>query len=97
MAKRICFSFAGDLGPARTVPGGHLVYTDEANLWFTTNVRQFEDRAVAPTSDGSVERDLLPARRVKGKTSVVELASGAGLMPGCCLLRRLILWRRENP
>ncbi|CAE7463061.1 GIP, partial [Symbiodinium necroappetens] len=70
------------LGPARTVPGGHLVYTDEANLWFTTNVRQFEDRAVAHTSDGSAERDLLPARRVKGKTSVVELASGAGLMPG---------------
>ena len=70
------------LGPARTVPGGHLVYTDEKNLWFTTNVRQFEDRAVVPSSDGSEERDLLPARRVKGKTSVVELASGAGLMPG---------------
>ncbi|CAE7279098.1 GIP [Symbiodinium microadriaticum] len=70
------------LGPARTVPGGHLVYTDEENLWFTTNVRQFEDRVVVPASDGSEERDLLPARRVKGKTSVVELASGAGLMPG---------------
>ena len=32
------------LGPARSVPGGHMVYTDEGNLWFTTNIRQFDDR-----------------------------------------------------
>ncbi|CAE7297817.1 unnamed protein product, partial [Symbiodinium sp. KB8] len=70
------------LGPARTVPGGHLVYTDENNLWFTTNIRQFEERAgVGPTS-AAAEPDLLPARRVRGKSSVVELASGSGLMPG---------------
>ena len=31
------------LGPARSVPGGHLVLTDEGNLWYTTNVRQFEE------------------------------------------------------
>ncbi|CAE7778026.1 unnamed protein product [Symbiodinium sp. CCMP2592] len=73
------------LGPARSVPGGHMVYTDEGNLWFSTNIRQFEDRAV----DGEEERgggplvpDLLPARRVTGKTSAVELASGASLLPG---------------
>ena len=32
------------LGPARSVPGGHMVYTDEGNLWFTTNIRQFEEK-----------------------------------------------------
>ena len=70
------------LGPARTVPGGHLVYTDESNLWFTTNIRQFEERAGVGPASTTVEPDLLPARRVKGKSSVVELASGSGLMPG---------------
>ncbi|CAE7278448.1 GIP, partial [Symbiodinium microadriaticum] len=70
------------LGPARTVPGGHLVYTDENNLWFTTNIRQFEDRGGFESTASKSEPDLLPARRVKGKTSVVELASGSGLMPG---------------
>ena len=29
------------LGPARSVPGGHLVFTDEGNLWYTTSIRQF--------------------------------------------------------
>ena len=71
------------LGPARSVPGGHMVYTDEGNLWFTTSIRQFEERGVveeAPTVP--LAPDLLPARRVKGKTRAVELASGAGLLPG---------------
>ena len=71
------------LGPARSVPGGHMVYTDEGNLWFTTSIRQFEDRE-AETEPSIVPSapDLLPARRVKGKTRAVELASGAGLLPG---------------
>ena len=71
------------LGPARSVPGGHMVYTDEGNLWFTTSIRQFEDReAEAESSAVPPAPDLLPARRVKGKTRAVELASGAGLLPG---------------
>ncbi|CAE7806981.1 unnamed protein product [Symbiodinium sp. CCMP2592] len=41
------------LGPARSVPGGHMVYTDEGNLWFTTNLRQFEERD--PGADGASE------------------------------------------
>ncbi|CAE7733563.1 unnamed protein product [Symbiodinium sp. CCMP2592] len=41
------------LGPARSVPGGHMVYTDEGNLWFTTNIRQFEERD--PGADGASE------------------------------------------
>ena len=73
------------LGPARSVPGGHMVYTNEGNLWFTTNVRQFEDRVYddgRPGSSADPAPDLLPARRVKGKTTAVELASGASLLPG---------------
>ncbi|CAE7662849.1 unnamed protein product, partial [Symbiodinium sp. CCMP2592] len=73
------------LGPARSVPGGHMVYTDEGNLWFTTNICQFEE--CDPGTDGasgpaSSPPDLLPARRVRGKTTAVELASGASLLPG---------------
>ena len=60
-----------------------MVYTDEGNLWFTTSIRQFEDREVeGEASPASLAPDLLPARRVKGKTRAVELASGAGLLPG---------------
>ncbi|CAE7621651.1 unnamed protein product [Symbiodinium sp. CCMP2592] len=73
------------LGPARSVPGGHMVYTDEGNLWFSTNIRQFEDRAADGDEDRKAESsppDLLPARRVTGKTSAVELANGASLLPG---------------
>ena len=71
------------LGPARSVPGGHMVYTDEGNLWFTTSIRQFEDREEGPGScEGPPAPDLLPARRIKGKTRTVELASGVGLLPG---------------
>ena len=73
------------LGPARSVPGGHMVYTDEGNLWFTTNIRQFDDRGPEgdPTAKSSVPLpDLLPARRVRGKTTTVDLASGASLLPG---------------
>ncbi|CAE7432980.1 GIP [Symbiodinium microadriaticum] len=71
------------LGPARSVPGGHLVFTDEGNLWFTTNVRQFEE---PPKKDEGAMADVEvlapPARRVRRKSSVVELADGMGLMPG---------------
>ncbi|CAE7442809.1 GIP, partial [Symbiodinium necroappetens] len=71
------------LGPARSVPGGHLVLTDEGNLWYTTNVRQFEE---PPREDeGAVadaEAPSPPARRIRRKSSIVELAGGVGLMPG---------------
>ena len=71
------------LGPARSVPGGHLVFTDEGNLWYTTNVRQFEE----PPGDEEelvVEPDspVPPARRIRRKSSVVELAGGVSVMPG---------------
>ena len=71
------------LGPARSVPGGHLVFTDEGNLWYTTNIRQFD----APPGDdelGDVEKEVHapPARRVRRKSSIVELAGDIGLMPG---------------
>ncbi|CAE7291385.1 GIP, partial [Symbiodinium microadriaticum] len=71
------------LGPARSVPGGHLVLTDEGNLWYTTNVRQFEE---PPKEDegaaADTEAPVPPARRIRRKSSVVELAGGVGLMPG---------------
>ena len=71
------------LGPARSVPGGHLVLTDEGNLWYTTNVRQFEE---PPKEDegaaADTEAPIPPARRIRRKSSVVELAGGVGLMPG---------------
>ena len=73
------------LGPARSVPGGHMVYTDEGNLWFTTNIRQFQDHSYnegAPHAKDFSTLDLLPSRRVRGKTTAVELASGASLLPG---------------
>ena len=67
------------LGPVRSVPGGHLVLTDEGNLWCATNVRQFQD---LPALDGASEADVeLPAHpplwRVRKKSSIVELAGGA--------------------
>ena len=71
------------LGPARSVPGGHLVLTDEGNLWYTTNVRQFQD---PPAEDETEKEDVEilhpPARRVRRKSSIVELAGGVSLMPG---------------
>ena len=71
------------LGPARSVPGGHLVLTDEGNLWYTTNIRQFQD---PPAEDETEKEDVEilhpPARRVRRKSSIVELAGGVGLMPG---------------
>ena len=71
------------LGPARSVPGGHMVLTDEGNLWFTTHVRQFEEKSRdGEDTEELHEPDLLPARRVRGKTRAVELASGASLLPG---------------
>ena len=68
------------LGPARAVPGGHLVYTDEGNLWYTTHIRQFEDYVV----DGDAPEPPVPppARRIRRKSSIVELAGGVGLLPG---------------
>ena len=68
------------LGPARTVPGGHLVYTDEGNLWYTTHIRQFEDYV----ADGDAPEPSAPppARRIRRKSSVVEFAGGVGLLPG---------------
>ena len=63
------------LGPARAVPGGHLVLTDEGNLWYTTNIP-----APAAEEGGSDADSELPAhppvRRVRGKSSIVELAGG---------------------
>ncbi|CAE7397602.1 GIP [Symbiodinium sp. CCMP2592] len=71
------------LGPARSVPGGHLVFTDEGNLWYTTHIRQFED---PPAEDEAYEAEadepVPPARRVRRKSSIVDLAGGVGLMPG---------------
>ena len=72
------------LGPARAVPGGHLVLTDEGNLWYSTNIRQFP---APPEPEGGSEADSEapghpPARRVRGKSSIVELAGGVGLIPG---------------
>ncbi|CAE7413089.1 GIP [Symbiodinium sp. CCMP2592] len=71
------------LGPVRSVPGGHLVLTDEGNLWFTTNVRQFKD---PPTAEGGSDADVElplhpPLRRVRRKSSIVDLAGGVGLLP----------------
>ena len=64
-----------NLGPARAVPGGHLVLTDEGNLWYTTNIP-----APAAEEGGSDADSELPAhppvRRVRGKSSIVELAGG---------------------
>ena len=72
------------LGPVRSVPGGHLVLTDEGHLWYTTNIRQFKDPPVA--GEVTDADDELPAhppvRRVRGKSSIVELAGGVGLIPG---------------
>ncbi|CAE7314814.1 GIP, partial [Symbiodinium sp. CCMP2592] len=72
------------LGPVRSVPGGHLVLTDEGNLWYTTNVRQFKDH---PTGEGGSDADgehppPPPLRRVRRKSSIVDLAGGVGLIPG---------------
>ena len=71
------------LGPARSVPGGHLVFTDEGNLWYTTNVRQFDDHPKEPDDcEADTERPAAPYRRVRRKSSIVELAGGVGLIPG---------------
>ena len=72
------------LGPARSVPGGHLVLTDEGNLWYTTNVRQFQDPPAEEEEDEKEDIDILhpPARRIRRKSSIVELAGDVGLMPG---------------
>ena len=63
---------------------GHLVLTDEGHLWYTTNVRQFPEPPVA--EDGFEADNELPShppvRRVRGKSSIVELAGGVGLIPG---------------
>ena len=72
------------LGPARSVPGGHMVLTDEGNLWYTTNIRQFQD---LPDQGGASDADAEPPahpplRRVRRKSSIVELAGGVGLIPG---------------
>ncbi|OLQ09932.1 Copia protein [Symbiodinium microadriaticum] len=71
------------LGPARSVPGGHLVFTDEGNLWYTTSIRQF-DHPPADVEAGEAEGEVHvpPARRIRRKSSIVELAGGVGLMPG---------------
>ena len=66
------------------MPGGHLVLTDEGNLWYTTNIRQFP---APPEPEGDSEADgELPAhpplRRAGGKSSIVELAGGVGKIPG---------------
>ena len=68
------------LGPARTVPGGHLVYTDEGNLWYTTHIRQFEDYVV--DDDAPEPSAPPPARRIRRKSSIVEFAGDVGLLPG---------------
>ena len=72
------------LGPVRAVPGGHLVLTDEGHLWYTTNIRQFTEPA--PADAGSEADGELPphppVRRVRRKSSIVDLAGGVGLLPG---------------
>ena len=73
------------LGPARTVPHGHLVFTDEGNLWFTTNIRQFDDlREGDVAEEGDREPDP-PPRRVRGKSSI----GGCGGLPGLSALSAL--------
>ena len=72
------------LGPARAVPGGHLVLTDEGNLWYSTNIRQFP---APPDPEGGSEADgelpvHPPLRRVRGESSIVELAGGVGQYQG---------------
>ena len=50
------------LGPARDVPGGHVVLTEDDHLWNTCNVRQLPDVPMEP--DPST---LATRRRVVGK------------------------------
>ncbi|CAE7666959.1 GIP, partial [Symbiodinium necroappetens] len=50
------------LGPARDVPGGHIVLTEDDHLWNTCNVRQLPDVPMEP--DPST---LATRRRVVGK------------------------------
>ena len=52
------------LGPARDVPGGHVVLTEDDHLWNTCNVRQLPD--VPMESDPST---MATRRRVGGKKS----------------------------
>ena len=74
---------AAYLGPARSVPGGHLVFTDEGNLWYTTHIRQFDDPP-KETDDYEADTEIsaAPARRVRKRSGIVELAGSVGLIPG---------------
>eukprot|EP00439_Symbiodinium_sp_Y106_P083529 s1339_g23.t1 len=50
------------LGPARDVPGGHVVLTEDNHLWNTCNVRQLPDVPMEPDPSTLVTR-----RRILGK------------------------------
>ncbi|CAE7319100.1 GIP [Symbiodinium sp. CCMP2592] len=56
------WSSAVYLGPARDVPAGHVVLTDDNHLWNTCNVRQLPDVPMEP--DPST---LAARRRISGK------------------------------
>ena len=50
------------LGPARDVPGGHVVLTEDNHLWNTCNVRRLPDVPMEPDPSALVTR-----RRILGK------------------------------
>ena len=61
-----------------------MVLTDEGNLWYSTNIRQFP---APPDPEGGSEADgelpvHPPLRRVRGESSIVELAGGVGQYQG---------------
>eukprot|EP00439_Symbiodinium_sp_Y106_P004232 s10784_g1.t1 len=56
------------LGPARDVPGGHVVLTEDNHLWNTCNVRQLPDIPMEPDPSTQVTR-----RRILGKRPPVSL------------------------
>ena len=76
--------------PFAEVGGGRLPWSRESStwrpfgLWYSTNIRQFP---APPELEGGSEADgespaHPPLRRVRGKSSIVELAGGVGLIPG---------------
>ncbi|CAE7537271.1 unnamed protein product, partial [Symbiodinium necroappetens] len=54
--------------------GGHLVFTDEGNLWFTTNVRQFEE---PPREDEGALADVEDALEEDVTLEAFEVSSGS--------------------
>ena len=51
------------LGPARDVPGGHIVLTEDGHLWNTCNVRQLADVPMEPDPSTMVTRKRILGKR----------------------------------